>query len=357
MGKNKFTIRTLFNIYCWPQWIALPFTLFSSIGFYFSPNPISIFSPFSSIFPVFIFWHLLWTLISLLKLNSSAFLGLLIIIFTYPQWKALASFNFSQKEINAPVIKIGTWNVHHWKNLNWTELKSTESKMGNWIMEINPDIICFQEDNLLSTASKLVKYRFPYSVTGDDKLLTIVSKFPILQWGSEKYVHSSKGHKEFVWADIQISEPNGNIDTFRIANIHLLTTTFDITKASTKEKDIGINKFFIRSFQSLNKNAKKRSQQLDQIIKWETKSTIPVVFAGDFNETPTSNAYLRVTSKKNDSFVKAGRGLGSTFNNLWNIPLRIDWILCPKDINIISSSTLKQEWSDHNPLVVEIAPF
>ena len=357
MGKNKFTIRTLFNIYYWPQWIALPFTLFSSIGFYFSPNPISIFSPFSSIFPVFIFWHLIWTLISLLKLKSSAFLGLFIIIFTYLQWKALASFNFSPKEINVPVIKIATWNVHHWKNLNWTELKSTESKMGNWIMDINPDIICFQEDNLSSAASKLVKYRFPYGVTGDDKLLTIVSKFPILQWGSEKYVHSSKGHKEFVWADIQISEPDGSIDTLRIANIHLLTTTFDINNASKEENDIGINKFFIKSFQSLNKNAKKRSQQLDQIIKWETKSSIPVVFAGDFNETPTSNTYLRVTSKKNDSFAKAGRGLGSTFNNLWNIPLRIDWILCPKDMSIISSSTLKQEWSDHNPLIVEIAPF
>lgn len=357
MGKNKFTIRTLFNIYYWPQWIALPFTLFSSIGFYFSPNPISIFSPFSSIFPVFIFWHLIWTLISLLKLKSSAFLGLFIIIFTYPQWKALASFNFSPKEINVPVIKIATWNVHHWKNLNWTELKSTESKMGNWIMDINPDIICFQEDNLSSAASILVKYRFPYGVTGDDKLLTIVSKFPILQWGSEKYVHSSKGHKEFVWADIQISEPDGSIDTLRIANIHLLTTTFDINNASKEENDIGINKFFIKSFQSLNKNAKKRSQQLDQIIKWETKSSIPVVFAGDFNETPTSNTYLRVTSKKNDSFAKAGRGLGSTFNNLWNIPLRIDWILCPKDMSIISSSTLKQEWSDHNPLIVEIAPF
>jgi endonuclease/exonuclease/phosphatase family metal-dependent hydrolase len=37
--------------------------------------------------------------------------------------------------------------------------------------------------------------------------------------------------------------------------------------------------------------------------------------------------------------------------------LRIDWILCPKDMSIISSSTLKQEWSDHNPLIVEIAPF
>jgi exonuclease III len=229
--------------------------------------------------------------------------------------------------------------------------------MGNWIMDINPDIICFQEDNLSSAASKLVKYRFPYGVTGDDKLLTIVSKFPILQWGSEKYVHSSKGHKEFVWADIQISEPDGSIDTLRIANIHLLTTTFDINNASKEENDIGINKFFIKSFQSLNKNAKKRSQQLDQIIKWETKSSIPVVFAGDFNETPTSNTYLRVTSKKNDSFAKAGRGLGSTFNNLWNIPLRIDWILCPKDMSIISSSTLKQEWSDHNPLIVEIAPF
>jgi hypothetical protein len=34
-------------------------------------------------------------------------LGLFIIIFTYPQWKALASFNFSPKEINVPVIKIG----------------------------------------------------------------------------------------------------------------------------------------------------------------------------------------------------------------------------------------------------------
>ena len=108
MGKNKFAIRTLLNIYFWPQWIALPFTLFSSIGFYFSPNPISIFSPFSSIFPVFIFWHLLWTLISLLKLNSSAFLGLLIIIFTYPQWKALVSFNFSQKERTSMVARMAT---------------------------------------------------------------------------------------------------------------------------------------------------------------------------------------------------------------------------------------------------------
>ena len=64
-----------------------------------------------------------------------------------------------------------------------------------------------------------------------------------------------------------------------------------------------------------------------------------------------------MTQNMKDAFSIAGKGLGSTYTNLWRFPLRIDWIICPNEIDVQSAEILDQTWSDHNPIMIEISPF
>ena len=345
----------LWNIWLLPHWLILPFTVLSTLGFYFSPNPIPFISPFALAFPVFFIWHLLWTLISVLRLRSASIFGIILIALIYPQAKGIMSYNNTEKKENK-VFKIASWNVHHWKNINWSDIELTETKMGNWILSNNPDILCIQENND-TKASKMLRNSFPHHITGKYQMLCIYSKYPILQWDFETYSSGYPGHKGFIWADVEISDPDGNIDTLRITNIHLVTTTFDKKEALSTNKKLDVLKSIYKSFTSLTKTAKKRSQQLDQIIEWKKHSKHPVFISGDFNEVPTSNAYFKMTQNMKDAFSIAGKGLGSTYTNLWRFPLRIDWIICPNEIDVQSAEILDQTWSDHNPIMIEISPF
>lgn len=355
MVRNRSFKNMLWNIWLIPHWLILPFTVLSTLGFYFSPNPIPFISPFALVFPIFFIWHLFWTLISVLRLKPASLFGIILIALIYPQFKGIISYHKINKKENK-VFKIVSWNVHHWKNINWSDIDLTETNMGNWILNTDPDILCIQENNS-KVASKMLKNSFPYNVTGKYKMLSIYSKYPILQWNFEPYSSVYPGHKGFIWADIEISDPEGNIDTLRMTNIHLVTTTFDKNEAINRNEKLDVSKSIYKSFLSLTKTAKKRSQQLDQILEWKKHSNHPVFLSGDFNEIPTSNAYFRVTQNMKDAFSLAGSGLGSTYTNLWGFPLRIDWVICPSEINIHSAKTLKQEWSDHNPIIVEISPF
>tara|TARA_B100000780_G_C21119809_1_gene453471 strand:+ start:942 stop:2021 length:1080 start_codon:yes stop_codon:yes gene_type:complete len=353
--NNSWHVR-IWNIWFWPQLIGIPFVLLSTLGFYFSPNPIAFFAPFALIFPVIIIWILFWTIISILRLKSASILGIVIIGLSYPQWKGLANIH-RPEEISNSTFKIASWNVHHWRNINWTDPYSTEIKMSNWMLGINPDILCLQENESKTSAFEILRDSFPYETARKDERLTIYSKYPIIQWDFEQYYSDYPGHRGFIWADIELSDPDGNIDTIRITNIHLVTTTFDKNNALKTNEKLGFSRSIYNSFKSLTKTAKKRNEQLEQILEWKNHSKHPVFIAGDFNELPTSNAYYRATQEMIDAFAISGSGIGSTFKNLWEIPLRIDWILCPKESILQSTKQFDQEWSDHNPVIIEISPF
>ena len=97
----------------------------------------------------------------------------------------------------------------------------------------------------------------------------------------------------------------------------------------------------------------KRFNQVEQIIDDINGSDIPSIIVGDFNDTPLSNTYHRLASGRKDSFVEAGRGFGASFKPLWPL-IRIDYVLYPESFRAISHTTIKSDYSDHYPVMVEL---
>ncbi len=92
-----------------------------------------------------------------------------------------------------------------------------------------------------------------------------------------------------------------------------------------------------------------RAEQVDILARHINASPYPVIVCGDFNDTPVSYAYKKISKDLKDAFVIAGNGIGHSFRG--NLPyVRIDYILCGDPFKIIDYNTEKVRWSDHYPV-------
>jgi endonuclease/exonuclease/phosphatase (EEP) superfamily protein YafD len=81
-------------------------------------------------------------------------------------------------------------------------------------------------------------------------------------------------------------------------------------------------------------------------------SRIPIIIAGDFNDTPASYIYQQATKMLCDPYVEQGRGFGTTYHGPYPA-FRIDYILHSEDIKALSYKRIKTNISDHYPIVVQ----
>ncbi len=83
--------------------------------------------------------------------------------------------------------------------------------------------------------------------------------------------------------------------------------------------------------------------------------TLPVLLCGDFNDTPDSELYRRLSKNWTDAWSLAGKGNGYTMSSS-NPTRRIDYILHSdnKNFKVRWLDVPKTEASDHLPLVAEI---
>ncbi|MEC8987721.1 MAG: endonuclease/exonuclease/phosphatase family protein, partial [Verrucomicrobiota bacterium] len=82
---------------------------------------------------------------------------------------------------------------------------------------------------------------------------------------------------------------------------------------------------------------------------------LPTIFCGDFNDTPDSELYKRLSKKWTDTWSIAGKGNGYTMSSA-NPKRRIDyiWLSGKKNFKVRWMDVPKTEASDHLPLVAEI---
>ena len=95
------------------------------------------------------------------------------------------------------------------------------------------------------------------------------------------------------------------------------------------------------------------SRQIDQIEflqKTDKFNNNPSIIAVDLNNTQFSESYKILSRKKNDAFYTAGSGLGETYKYLF-IPLRIDFLFSDKKFKINSFKVIKNNLSDHYPII------
>ena len=78
---------------------------------------------------------------------------------------------------------------------------------------------------------------------------------------------------------------------------------------------------------------------------WKGKTIV----SGDFNNTAFSWVYDQFLKGKQDAFVQAGKGFGSTFDYAY--PLRIDFIMPDKHFKVLYFETFPVKYSDHFPIL------
>jgi endonuclease/exonuclease/phosphatase (EEP) superfamily protein YafD len=93
----------------------------------------------------------------------------------------------------------------------------------------------------------------------------------------------------------------------------------------------------------------KRAAQARWLAEEIARCPLPVIVAGDLNDTPQSYSYRRLTASLFDSFRCSGRGLGTTFAG--KLPgLRIDYILGSDQLDFLDHQVHQVHLSDHYPI-------
>jgi vancomycin resistance protein VanJ len=307
------------------------------------------FSLISLIIPPHVFWicEVATLLIPVLVAINCALLLLFLFLWkrTLLKWVSgvffLLSFFYFQSlyRIN-PQLKteqsdcdfsILSYNV---SGFNSTDKPDYAENLSTYIAQYNSDIVCLQE--YLPENGLFLDSLYPYQVVSAKKNIvgvTIFSKYPVIQNGLV-----FEGQSEFnkgLYADILI---NGRI--LRVVSVHF------------ESNNLKKRRTMLKNAQWLKKTSKIRSIQVAKLLSLVDSTSIPLVVAGDFNETPYSYLYMQMKKKLKNSFEEKGKGFGFTY-----LPpkafLRIDHqFFDPNNVAVNTFQTLNPSTiSDHLPIL------
>ncbi len=173
------------------------------------------------------------------------------------------------------------------------------------------------------------------------------SIFPMVNKGTVEFDNSTNIS---IFSDIKI----GN-DTIRIYNCHLQSTQLEKDKYNFLDSILfNYNSRHLDEIKNISHRLKdayiKRAQQVDKLSKHIRNSPYPVLLCGDFNDTPVSYTYHKLSENLKDAFLETGKGIGNTY--FGNFPsFRIDFIMHDKSIITSDFKTLRVKLSDHHPIV------
>jgi vancomycin resistance protein VanJ len=311
------------------------FLLLSFLLPYISPVIIPVFAILSLFVPVLLIMNFVFTIYWLLKLKKQFLLSFIILgigwFFAPPFYKISNTTSSLNSDLKVMSYNVKTFDL-------FSNNKAIEKKQNGYdfIAEKNPDILVIQE----YYKSKKVQFYFPYKyVKFRSKIskygMAIYSKFKILNAGSLNLENTGNN---IIFADILKEK-----DTIRIYNTHFESLKIKPNQENFGEKDSG--KLIQRVSQSFKKQAV-------QFLKHEKKWTGKKIVCGDFNNTPYSWMYTKISTNKKDAFIEAGKGFGQTYN-YW-FPMRIDFILTDENAIINQFSNYLEKYSDHYPIQARI---
>jgi endonuclease/exonuclease/phosphatase family metal-dependent hydrolase len=344
----------------WSNILLIIITLITYIAPLVNPKMSGWFSVLGLMYPILLIFNLIFLAYWLFRKQYT--LVIISILTLFLGWNYLtATFGvnyFSSPQPTENQLKVGSYNIRNFRIIGkWKETKAIEKiQTVTKFYKDNPqDILCFQEfrtsgsrKDVLNEVSNSLKGKF---IATDKFSLYIASKYPIINSESIKTQENAKHDLSCLFADIQI---NNNL-IIRIYNIHL-----ESNKVTDETENLEINsekiqhkstwKTIYNVLRNIKNNQKIRVTQMQTITEHIQGSPYPVIICGDFNDTPLSYTYHLMSKNLNDSFIKKGKGWGTTYNG--NIPfLKIDYIFSDYRFNI-SESKIHHEYkgSDHFPI-------
>ena len=236
------------------------------------------------------------------------------------------------------------------KNYYDSTYDHTVDELRPWLLQQNPDIICLQEFfndqnyskyNTIGQLAKAGYYNYMHAKPKHDNGLrrgvATFSKYPIVSAGL--ITASDNNYNAAIYCDLRIED-----DTLRVVNVHLKSVAFKAHRYSLVNK---VKRYFVE----YGRASYERKQQVKELVAFVKDSPYPVVMAGDFNETPYSNAFYTLSKSVKNIHETLGSGLEQTFTIFGPLGVRIDHVLSTEQVEPMSFDAMQDvKYSEHYPV-------
>lgn len=259
-------------------------------------------------------------------------------------------------------LTILTWNT----NAMSRHKKPAGNEVLRYLMAQDADIVCLQEVDVyksnryltLQEVKDVMRTKYRYSYIDFSKYdnwrqfgTMVWSKYPLI---NKQSIHYETRGNLSNRCDIVI----GN-DTIRLINNHLESYSFtasDISEAETQRNYEGMRSS-AKKLEAKWKRARPLRRAQARVVRQEINdSPYPVIVAGDFNSTPVSYTYLKISHGLHDAWAETSWGRWGTTCKKRGIGVHIDYILSSKDLIPVSCAIQKDATgSDHRPVVATLA--
>ena len=249
-------------------------------------------------------------------------------------------------------LKVVSYNVGLFAHGNMGDKRLVlVDSIAAYLRRTDADIICLQEFYLPNTLNMDAWFRdrFPgykaeyYVLTGEKGHAgnVTLSRRPVLSRGK---IDFEKSTNLALHTDIQLDST-----VLRFYNCHFESYNISL---SGLVKSIGHREENVveDTGHKMRRSITQRPKQVEEVIKDIDACPVRSAVLGDFNDNPLSYTVHRLLRGRRDAFVQAGKGFGATFRTFWPL-LRIDYILCPRDLQAVSYEVPKVKYSDHYPVI------
>jgi endonuclease/exonuclease/phosphatase family metal-dependent hydrolase len=248
-------------------------------------------------------------------------------------------------------VKILSYNVYNFNS--YLSKKKEDKSILEFIASQHANIICLQESKLQKEgALNPVKLKSVFPGIKHCQLAhqsdwggpVTFSSFPIVSMGEMRFDDSKN---MVIFTDVKIDS-----DTVRIYNCHLQSYGINSKEYSVLDS-LGFDEKKILEIKKIGAKLKKgniyRSRQVIKLANHISSCRFPVIVCGDFNDTPISFTYGKISSLLDDSFEDSGWGVSNTYRG--KLPqYRIDYIFHSNQFKAYNYKRHLVTYSDHYPI-------
>ncbi len=294
----------------------------------------------------------------------------LLLIYSNKILTSFVAFNCVKETPGASSIKVlsynvGTFNLDRFHTTDTLRLSDSVviERQKQFLRKCKADVICIQEfynndaRDFTTILNEMTEIGYKYFYMNPIRIeeyqgffgVITFSKLPIVDKGkiSFEYKENKRALNTAIYTDIAVGD-----DTVRIINVHLHSMDLRAQRVLKSLPSDTLGKELNLFKEKMEYGFIKRGKQIEvleaEILK---KKDHKIILVGDLNDMPYSFSYLTVKKYLHNSFEKAGRGFGFTYNKFpWFI--RIDNQFYSPSMKITSFEVLKNnELSDHYPIV------
>ncbi len=307
------------------------------------------------------FFNVAVFLLLLLLWSNKVWISVAALLIAVPGLSKSFSIGSQHKVDNS--IRVMSYNVHNFTHVDGeTDKEQCAEAVVDMVCEQAPDILCCQEfatfkkgmsrTECIEKFAESAGFQYIYynRVNGFGGNV-IFSKYPMA-----KVAEDSGFGKENTYG-VMVSVDAGERGKFHLANVHLLSymitdSEIDIL-TNTSERQDNLDTIGKKVLHKLKYAFKKRSEELQTVLKGMPPIEGPVIVCGDFNEPPLSYNYQQMQKAGFvDTFIKAGFGIKPTYAG--KLPLlRIDYIWAKDGVKPLRFKRHKIKVSDHYPIMLD----